>query len=50
VPEKRTEEYNFSLVENPDKASLKTSTSQFQAVLDISLVKILSGRDSTFDI
>jgi len=46
MPEKRAKEYN-ELVENPDKAFLKTITSQFQAVLDISLVKILSGQRQT---
>ncbi|RHN70663.1 putative linoleate 9S-lipoxygenase [Medicago truncatula] len=46
MPEKRTQEYN-QLVENPDKPFLKTITSQFQAVLDISLLKILSGQRET---
>jgi linoleate 9S-lipoxygenase len=46
MPEKRTQEYN-ELVENPDKVFLKTITSQFQAVLDISHVKILSGQRET---
>jgi linoleate 9S-lipoxygenase len=45
MPEKGTAEYN-ELVENPDKAFLKTITSQFQAVLGLSLVEILSRHSS----
>ncbi|PNY14399.1 lipoxygenase [Trifolium pratense] len=45
MPEKGTQEYN-ELVENPDKAFLKTITSQFQAVLGLSLVEILSRHSS----
>lgn len=45
MPEEGTQEYN-ELVENPDNAFLKTITSQFQAVLGISLVEILSRHAS----
>ncbi|XP_058760561.1 probable linoleate 9S-lipoxygenase 5 [Vicia villosa] len=45
MPEEGTQEYN-ELVENPDKAFLKTITSQFQAVLGLSLVEILSRHAS----
>lgn len=45
MPKEGTQEYN-ELVENPDKAFLKTITSQFQAVLGISLVEILSRHSS----
>ncbi|KAL5068732.1 hypothetical protein RYX36_019619 [Vicia faba] len=45
MPEKGTQEYN-ELEENPDKAFLKTITSQFQAVLGLSLVEILSRHAS----
>ncbi|AES61371.1 putative linoleate 9S-lipoxygenase [Medicago truncatula] len=45
MPEKGTQEYN-ELLENPDKAFLKTITSQFQAVLGLSLVEILSRHAS----
>lgn len=48
IPEIGTPEYN-ELVENPEKAFLKTVTSQFQAVLGISLVEILS-RHSTDEV
>jgi len=41
MPEIGTQEYN-ELVENPHKAFFKTITSQFQAVLGLSTVKILS--------
>jgi len=45
MPEKGTQEYN-ELLENPDKAFLKTISSQFQAVLGLSLVEILSRHAS----
>ena len=45
MPEKGTPEYD-ELVANPDKAYLKTVTSQFLAVLGISLVEILSKHSS----
>ncbi|CAL0316564.1 unnamed protein product [Lupinus luteus] len=41
MPEKGTPEYD-ELVANPEKAYLKTITAQFQAVLGISLIEILS--------
>ncbi|KHN20224.1 putative linoleate 9S-lipoxygenase 5 [Glycine soja] len=44
-PEKGTPEYD-ELMANPDKAYLKTVTSQFLAVLGISLVEILSKHSS----
>ncbi|KAK7277935.1 hypothetical protein RJT34_22955 [Clitoria ternatea] len=45
MPEEGTPEYN-ELVANPEKAFLKTITAQFQAVLGISLVEILSKHSS----
>ncbi|XP_016175247.1 probable linoleate 9S-lipoxygenase 5 isoform X2 [Arachis ipaensis] len=45
VPEKGTPEYD-ELLANPDKTYLKTFTSQFKAVLGISLVEILSRHSS----
>ncbi|XP_061338052.1 probable linoleate 9S-lipoxygenase 5 [Gastrolobium bilobum] len=48
MPEKGTPEYN-ELVTNPEKAFLKTITAQFQAVLGISLVEVLS-RHSTDEV
>ncbi|XP_027367735.1 probable linoleate 9S-lipoxygenase 5 isoform X1 [Abrus precatorius] len=48
MPEVGTPEYN-ELVANPEKAFLKTITAQFQAVLGISLVEILS-RHSTDEV
>ncbi|TKY52225.1 linoleate 9S-lipoxygenase 5 [Spatholobus suberectus] len=45
MPEKGTPEYD-ELVANPEKAYLKTVTAQFQAVLGISLVEILSKHSS----
>ncbi|OIW13046.1 hypothetical protein TanjilG_17606 [Lupinus angustifolius] len=41
IPEQGTPEYD-ELVANPEKAYLKTITAQFQAVLGISLIEILS--------
>ncbi|CAJ1976135.1 unnamed protein product [Sphenostylis stenocarpa] len=45
MPEKGTPEYE-ELVADPEKAYLKTVSSQFQAVLGISLVEILSKHSS----
>ncbi|MED6202318.1 Lox4p [Stylosanthes scabra] len=45
MPEKGTAEYD-ELVENPDKVFLKTITAQFQTLLGISLIEILSRHSS----
>ncbi|CAJ2631629.1 unnamed protein product [Trifolium pratense] len=45
MPEKGTIEYN-ELVENPDKAFLKTITAQLQTLVGVSLIEILSTHSS----
>ncbi|XP_015968584.1 probable linoleate 9S-lipoxygenase 5 [Arachis duranensis] len=45
MPEEGTEEYD-ELVENPEKAFLKTITAQLQTLLGISLIEILSRHSS----